>query len=159
MTEIDLQKEIKKILLDEVFKDMLIFENQKMKVFEYDVPLTSDFDDEDDDKDDLLFPCCIVRTRGGEIKTASDPQLTTVEILVIVKDKSKDMSGHQNLLITVNRIRDYFLANGGIREKFRLVYPIKWGINDDNTSPFFVGNVVTLWQTETQSFNDIERYL
>lgn len=158
MTEIDLQKEIKKILLDEVFKDMLIFDNQEMQVFEYDVPLSSDFDNDDDDNEPF-FPCCIVRTRGGEINNASDPQLTTVEIIVCVKDKSEDMSGHKKLLITIDRIRDYFLANGGIREKFRLMRPIKWGINEDNTIPYFVGNVVTIWQTETQSFNDIERFL
>ena len=94
MTEIDLQKEIKKILLDEVFKDMLIFDNQEMQVFEYDVPLSSDFDNDDDDSEPF-FPCCIVRTRGGEINNASNPQLTTVEIIVCVKDMSEDMSGHK----------------------------------------------------------------
>lgn len=157
MTEFDLQKEIKRILLDEVFKDMLIFENQKMNVFEYDLPLSSDF--EEDEDTDLFFPCCIIKTRGGEIKSASEPQLTTVEILVGIKDKAGDMSGHKNLMITINRIRDYFLANGGIRGKFRLVYPIKWSTNEDNTAPYFIGNVVTVWQTETQSFNDIEKFL
>lgn len=158
MTELDLQKEIKKILLDEVFKDMLIFENKEMKVFEYDLPLSSDFDDDDNDNEPF-FPCCIVRTRGGEIKNANDPQLTTVEIIVAVKDASKDMSGHRDLIITINRIRDYFLANGGIRNKFRLMRPIKWGINEDNTIPYFVGNIITQWQIATQSFVDLEKYL
>ena len=156
MTEIDLQKAIKETLVGEVFKDMMIFENQEMKVFEYDLPLSSDFDDDDNEP---FFPCCIVRVLNGDIKNASSPQLTTVEILIIVKDAAADMSGHKNLLITIQRIRDYFLANGGIRNKFRLVYPIKWGINDDNTIPYFVGRIVTVWQTEIQRFNDIEKFL
>ncbi|MGN0108145.1 MAG: hypothetical protein ACI4A5_10685 [Hominilimicola sp.] len=147
------------MLLDEVFKDMLIFENQKMKVFEYDFPLLYDFDTDDNEINDQIFPCCIIRTRGGEIKNASDPQLTTLEIMVIITDKSEDMSGHKNLLITINRIRDNLLANGGIRGKFRLVYPVKWGTNEDNKTPYFVGNIITVWQTETQSFNDIGKYL
>lgn len=159
MTEIDLQKEIKTMLLDEVFKDMLIFENQKMKVFEYDFPLLYNFDTDSEEIDYQIFPCCIIRIRGGEIKNANDPQLTTLEIVVIVPDEAEDMSGHQNLLIAINRIRDYFLANGGIRGKFRLVYPIKWGTNEDNKTPYFVGNIITVWQTETQSFNDTEKFL
>ena len=157
MTELDLQKEIKKVLINEVFRDMLIFEGQQMKVFEHDLPLSSDFDD--DDETDLFFPCCIVRACGGDIKSASEPQLTTVEIIVAVKDKALDMSGHKNLFITINRIRDYFLANGGIRGKHRLVYPVKWTINNENTFPYFVGHLITVWHTQTQRFNDIEKYL
>lgn len=156
MTEIDLQKAIKERLTKEVFRDMLIFENQEIKAFEYDLPLSSDFDDDDYEP---YFPCCIVRVQSGNIKDASSPQLTTIEILVIVKDAATDMSGHKNLLITIQRIRDYFLANGGIQNKFRLAYPIKWWVNEDNTIPYFVGKVTTVWQTEIQRFNDTEKFL
>lgn len=155
MTEIDLQLDIQKVLTDEIFPKLTIFQPGEMQVFLQDIPLSTDFEDEDD----KYFPCCIVRLRGGKINTASEPQITTIEIIVCIKDWSDDMTGYQSLMVTLQRIRDYFSAAAGIREKHRLVYPIEFNINEEAATPYFIGNVVTKWQTDVMEYKDLDKLL
>ena len=75
------------------------------------------------------------------------------------QDESEDMSGYQTLMVVINRIRDYFTANVGIQNKYRMKYPIKWGINDNTIAPYFVGNLITQWDIERMPFHDIARFL
>lgn len=157
MTELELQEAIKDILLNEVFSQLTIFTHGEMKVFLQDIPLSSDF--EEYEEDEKYFPCCIVRLSTGEIQTANDPQLTTVEIIIYIKDWSKDMTGYRNLVITIDRIRDYFTANVGILGKFRMVFPLNWGLSDEVGMPFFAGKVITKWQTDRMPFADIQNFL
>jgi hypothetical protein len=156
MTEIELQNAIKDVIESEILPNLTIFKGGGMKVFLHDIPLTTEFED---DESDRYFPCCIVKTRAGEIENADDPQKTTVEIVIAIKDDSEDMTGHQSLLVVITRIRDYFLKNAGIMGKFRLSYPIKWGISDEVTTPYFVGNVLTIWDTDIMTYSDPNNFL
>ena len=158
MTEIDLQNEIKRVLKKNILPELSLFKPNEMKVFLQDIPISTEFED-DDDNEDKYFPCCIVRLLGGRIKTASEPQITTIEIVVGIKDFSKDMSGYQNTVICLDRIRDYFSENVGIHKKFRLVYPIETGINTEVAAPYYFGNIITNWQTDVKPYADIEKFL
>lgn len=159
MTEIHLQETIKEVLQKEIFSKLTIFKPGEMQVFLQDIPLSTDFESENGDDDDKYFPCCVVKLRGGEIKTASAPQLTTVEIIVGVKDWAKDLTGYQSLMIIIQRIRDYFTEHFGIEGKFRLVYPIQWNIDEEVSAPYFLGSVITVWQTDVMPFNDPNNFL
>ena len=158
MTEIDLQKEIRKIIVQELIPDMKIFEPNTFKGFLQDIPINFGYGDETEIVDENV-PCCIIKINTGEIKGASEPETVTVEIIIVIKDDCEDMSGYQTLMAVINRIRDYFTANAGIKNKYRIKYPIKWGINDDAITPYFVGNLVTQWDIEYMPFHDIERFL
>ena len=149
MTEVDLQKEIRKIIVQELIPDMKIFEPNTFKGFLQDIPLDLGYGDETE----------IVDKNAGEINGASKPETVTVEIIIVIKDESEDMSGYQTLMVVINRIRDYFTANVGIQNKYRMKYPIKWGINDNTIAPYFVGNLITQWDIERMPFHDIARFL
>lgn len=151
MAEIRLQNEIKRILENEILPDISIPELRSIKVYKHDIPLTTEFEG---DEEDTYFPCCIVKTCGGEIEKASDPQKTTVEIVIAIKDESENMSGHETLMIVIQRIRDYFLKHVGIRGEFRMRFPLKWNISDEFTTPYFIGNVVTVWELDAMRFDD-----
>lgn len=155
MTEIDLQIAIKDILEREIIPNISLFENEKVKCFLQDLPLSSEFDNEDD----KYFPCLIVAYRADEIKTASDAQETEIEIIVAIKDFSEDLTGYQKLLVVLQHIRDYFTANAGIDGKFRLLYPIKRSINEDTIPGYFVGHIVTKWVADIMPYKDIHRLL
>lgn len=164
-TEINLQYAIKKILQDDVFKKLSLFEPDEMNVYVQDIPLLTEYEKEagyeyeydenaEDNEIDKYLPCCIVKLRGAEIKNASAPQITTVEIIVIIKDWSKDMSGNETLMICLNRIRNHFFANAGIQGKFRLEYPVKLVVNEDAAIPYFIGSITTKWSTPIQTYED-----
>lgn len=156
MTELHLQQAIKNVLDAEILPKLTLFKPGEMQTFLQDIPLSTDFEDEDDDK---YFPCCIVKLRGGKVATASDPQITTVEIIVCVKDEAADMTGYQSLMVTIQRIRDYFTEHVGIEGKFRMTYPVEWATNDEFTAPYFVGNVITTWQTDIMPYSDPNNFL
>lgn len=150
MTEIDLQNAVKAAIEDEILPKLTLFNEKPVRVFLHDLPISTEYEDEDD----KYFPCCIVKLINGEIKTASDAQLTTIEIVIAIKDASEDMTGYQSLMILIQRIRDYFLRNAGIKGKFRLAYPVQWNISDEYSAPFFLGNVVTTWVTDVAGYVD-----
>lgn len=158
MTEIELMQRIKSILDTEIIPHIGIFKDDEIKVFLHDIPMSSDFETDDSD-DEKYFPCCIVRLNGGEISNAGEPQKTAIEIIVCIKDWSENMSGYQNLIIILNRIRDYFTSNYGIRNKFRLQYPVKTGISDETATPYFVGNITTNWIVDIKPYEDINKFL
>ncbi len=167
ITELDLQEEIKKVLEDDVFANLSLFKAGEMQIHIQDIPLSTEYEKpaeyEDDgseaDEDDKYFPCCIVKLRGAEEKSPSEPQILTVEIIVVIKDWSRDMSGYKTLLVCLQRIRDCFLRHAGIKGKFRLLYPVKIVINEEAAIPYFIGSVTTNWATEVMAYNDPLNFL
>lgn len=158
MTEVDLQKEIRKVIVQELVPDMKIFEPNTFQGFLQDIPLDFGYGDETEIVDKNV-PCCIVKINNGEIAGTALPETVTIEIIIVIKDECEDMSGYQTLMAVINRIRDYFVANVGILNKYRMKYPIKWGINDNAAAPYFVGNLITQWDIEHMPFHDIDRFL
>lgn len=157
MSELDLQDKIKDLLENRLIPELPFAGAEKIKVYKQDLPLS--FDYEDDDEDDKYFPCCIIKFKNGEIKTASDPQITIIEIIVCIKDFKDDMSGYRKTVQVLTAIRDYLISNVGIRKKYRMIYPIKIDMNDEVAAPYFMGNVTTLWQTDVKSYVDYEKFL
>ncbi len=157
MTELQLQAAIQKVLKQEILPEISIFQPGEMNVFLQDLPLSTEFEDEDEQ--DKHFPCCIVKIQGAEIKTASDAQITTVETIVCIRDSSEDMSGYQTLLVCLQRIRDYFTAHVGIEGKYRMIYPIEWAINDEAPAPYFIGGITTKWVTDIMPYRDPKNFL
>ena len=84
MTEVDLQKEIRKIIVQELIPDMKIFEPNTFKGFLQDIPLDLGYGDETEIVDKNV-PCCIVKINAGEINGASKPETVTVEIIIVIK--------------------------------------------------------------------------
>lgn len=155
MSEIRLQDAVKDALEKEILPYISIPELKNIKVFKHDIPLSTEFEDDEDE----YFPCAIVKTRGGEIENASSSQKTIVEIVIAIKDENGDMSGSEALMIIIQRIRDYFLKHMGIMGRFRMKFPVKWGISDEYTTPYFIGNVVTLWELDIMRYEDPLNFL
>ena len=82
MTEVYLQKEIIKIIFQELIPDMKIFETNTFKGFLQDIPLDLGYGDETEIVDKNV-PCCIVKINAGEINGASKPETVTVEIITV----------------------------------------------------------------------------
>nr|DAW23810.1 MAG TPA: tail completion protein [Caudoviricetes sp.] len=157
MTELQLQDAIEDVLKNEVFSALTIFEKDEMKFFTQEIPESAEFEDEEEEE--KYFPCCIIKLKGGEMEDYDDPQLTKVDIIIALKDWEADRSGYRKLVVIITRIRDYFLSVGGIKNQFRLMRPIKWDINDEVMSPYFIGSISTIWQTPVIGNNEIQEYL
>lgn len=154
MTELRLQEALKEEIKS-VIDQLCLFGENEMKFYSQDLPLETTFEDEED----KCFPCCIIKIKNGEINSLHTPQTVTAEIIICIKDISQDMSGYRDLMIIIDRIRDSLMSCAGLDGKFRIDYPIKWSINDEVASPYFIGSVITKWQTESNSFTAVKKYL
>lgn len=160
MTTLKIQESLKTELKNRVLNELKLFDDKKIKVFLQDVPLSEDFESEDLPDDEKYFPCVIVKAVGGEIAKCAAPQTTRIEIFAVCKDWNEDMSGYKNVVIMLDRIRDYLVSEGGIHGTARLQYPIKMQmIDDDFPYPFFEGALTTLWSVETKTYRDYENLL
>lgn len=157
MTAFDLQTEIINALENDLFSNMAVIEPGEIKVFRQYIPLSTEFENEEDDE--KYYPCCIVKFGGGEIKTPDEPQITTIEIDVAIKDDSADMSGFETLVIILERIRDYFTGNVGIHKKARMLFPVEIYPNSEPTPPYFIGAIITKWANDYMPYKDIEKFL
>ncbi len=160
MTTIQLQEALKQEIEDKVLKTINLFNDTDIKVFVQDLPLSSDFEFEGLPDAEKYFPCVIIKIVGGEIAKCGMPQETRIEIFVVCKDWNNDMSGYKNVLIIMDRIRDYLISEGGIHGKARIKYPLTMQmIEDDFPVPYFEGALSTVWTIETITYNDYEKLL
>lgn len=172
MTEIRLQSAIKEVLETEIIPELSVFKPGEMKVFLQDIPWTPAFeksnevryddapgDNNEENGIDKHLPCCIVRLLGGETKNVTEGQTVTVGITVNAKDDSEDMSGYQKVMIVIDRIRNYFDKNIGIRDRFRKLPETEWGLDENTSPPYYVGAVITKWQIPVMPYGDYEHLL
>lgn len=160
MTTIKVQEALKTALENEVLKNLNLFGDKKIQVFLQDVPLSKDYEYEGLPDADKYFPCVVIKAVSGEVKRAAGPQETRINIYVVTKDESDDMAGYKDILIVLDRIRDYLISGAGIHDKARLLYPVTMAmIDDDFPYPYFEGALSTLWDIDVMPYKDIENLL
>lgn len=160
MTTIKIQETLKKEFEEKVLKNLNLFNDSRIKVFVQDLPMSKDFEFEGLPDAEKYFPCVIIKAIGGEISKCGMPQTMKIDIFVVCKDWQEDMSGYKNVLIVMERIRDYLISEGGIHGKARLQYPLTLQmVEDDFPLPYFEGAVSTTWTVETMAYNDYEQLL
>ncbi|MGN0162449.1 MAG: hypothetical protein ACI4EA_02555 [Candidatus Ornithomonoglobus sp.] len=160
MTTIKIQEALKSELENKVLNELNLFNDTDIKVFLQDVPLSKDFEVDGLPDTENYFPCVIIKAVSGEVERSGAPQTTRIEIFAVCKDWKEDMSGYKNVVIILDRIRDYLLSEGGIHGTARLQYPLKMQmIDDDMPIPFFEGSLTTLWTVDVMPYKDYENLL
>lgn len=160
MTTIQVQQELKKALENDILPDIQLFGAKKVKVFLQDIPLSQDYEYEELPDTEKYFPCIVIKAVSGEIKRPATPQETRINIYVVTKDTNEDMAGYKDVLIIMDRIRDYLISGAGIHDKARLLYPVNMAmIDDDFPYPYFEGALSTIWDVDVMCYRDIENLI
>ena len=160
MTTLQLQEALKEVIENEVLNSLNLFGDKKVKVFLQDVPLSKDYEYEGLPDTDKYFPCVVIKAVNGEVKRAAAPQETRINIYAVSKDESDDMAGYKDIVIILDKIRDYLISGAGIHDKARLLYPLTMAmVDDDFPYPYFEGALSTLWEIDVMSYKDIENLL
>lgn len=154
MTELRLQAAICEEL-KRIFSKISLWDKEEMKIFEFDVPKTTEFEDEES----KYLPYCIVRIVGGEIAGADEPEIVTADVYITIKDDSEDRSGHKRIIEAITRIRDSFEKNAGISGEFRLLHPLEWAMDDNEMFPYIHAALRTRWQVIRIPYGAASKYL
>lgn len=100
------------------------------------------------------FPCVIVRPSEGdtEIIEGSNPiDLCTVKMLI--GSYGRDNSDFEYCLVIKSRIVNYFRANPCLNKTFKIKPAIKWNMPDEQGSPIWYVQLVTIWEMPTVQEN------
>ena len=148
--------EIETILKDVVTKNTDGEKVVGVKGYAHRLPITQS--DEDDPAQ--YFPYFIVRFDTGRTRDDDDCWHIAVDIVLGVYDAGTDISqvetndegeeetraaylisGHENILIMIQRIVDRFAWDPLFKKMYRADQDIQWAVGEDDTYPFYFGAV------------------
>ena len=144
----DLITEVETLLKDVVTQNTDGEQVVGVKGYAHRLPITQS--DEDDPAQ--YFPYFIVRFDTGKTEDDDDCWHIAVDIILGVYDmgdQTQDeegkthvlISGHENILVMIQRIVDRFAWDPLFDKKYRADQNIQWAVGEDDTYPFYFGAV------------------
>lgn len=112
-----------------------------LAVFKQNVPL-SKYGEEGN----ACFPYLLVSISDWQQASMSDPVICKIIILVGIFDDDEELQGHKDLLDILASIELFFKKNIILDNKYRLEYPIKGIVSEEDSYPYFFGALETSWQ-------------
>ena len=104
----------------------------------------------DDDDPDQFFPYVIVRLSDGVTNDDLDLWTVTVDILVGVYDEDLNNTGHDRVMIALERITTRFCQEATLGEPrykaYRCMPEIVWALQDTDTYPYYFGSIQLKFQ-------------
>ncbi len=145
--------------LNKIFEGM-VFENSTggksgVHVLKQDFPIRKFSADKEDEKNQDLFPYCLIRVEDG---TFASLQTVDITLTLGIYEKNEENNGELRILNLIERICQHFLNDRVIGGKFRLDYeaPIRWGLpkGEENTYPYFYGFMEMTWNSFFEAKED-----
>jgi len=92
--------------------------------------------------DEKLYPYVCVCYESSDIENAHEgKELADIYFVVGIIDKEKDNQGFRDVLQILERLKQHFFRKGIIKGAFRLEYPVKTMLQDEDTYPYFMGGI------------------
>lgn len=101
----------------------------------------------DDKTEDEPFPYILVRISDGEIADESSAQTVNTILIIGVYEESHDNSGHKDVMNIIQKIYERFAKKPNLANKYTLLYPIEWTLQDEESYPYFFGGMSLKWET------------
>lgn len=92
------------------------------------------------------YPYIIVRIIDGEIKDMREAQTVSVLLLIGVYDSGNERQGHKKVLDIISTIFDRYANKPILNKKHRLLWPIEWTLQDEESHPYYFGGMETKWE-------------
>ncbi len=98
-------------------------------------------------KEEDPYPYAIVRIEDGKIETIDGNQAVTVLIILGAYNDDLKNQGHKDILNMIQRIYERFAKNAILAQKYELVHPITWTLQEEESYPYFIGGVALTFNT------------
>jgi hypothetical protein len=97
------------------------------------------------DKDTEQFPHIRVILLDGEENSELDPNLCRVLIMTGVWDHNQNYQGFQDVCNVLQRTYDHLMRTQLFDNRYKIEYPIKWSLTEEDYWPYFYGGLETNW--------------
>lgn len=92
-----------------------------------------------------------------EIEEKTSPMNVAVFFLIGIIDKEDDKQGYRDVLQIANLIYQHIFRKGVIAKAFRPSYPFKIVLQQDDTHPYYIGGISSVW--EIQVIEEEDKYI
>ena len=142
--------------LKELFRDMK-FKGQEseksLKIFKQFIPSPTDNDD-DVDTNRSNFPCIIVSRTSGEVVNEKDPQLVLLQLIICCYGADWVREGFVVWGFLFVGFMQHFKRKPVFGEAFKVGYPRKWELSDDDMDFYYWGIVNLICETPNTLKNE-----
>lgn len=111
-------------------------------------------DDDDVDTNRSNFPCIIVSRTSGEVVNEKDPQLVLLQLIICCYDPKTDRQGYEDTGNIIEAIMQHFKRKPVFGEAFKVGYPRKWELSDDDMDFYYWGIVNLICETPNTLKNE-----
>lgn len=99
---------------------------------------------EDDDVDH--FPYVIISLQDGEDPSEMDSATCKIIFVIGCYDDADNYQGFKDVLNVIDKINEHLMKKRVFENQYRVVHPISWSINEEDTYPFYFGGLETNWE-------------
>ena len=112
-------------------------ENQRpINIYTQNLPLKEEKGDE------KIYPyVCVGFDSSGIEDPCEGKELADIYFVAGIIDREKDCQGYRDVLQVIERIKQHFFRKGIIQGAFRLAYPVRTALQQEDTFPYFIGGI------------------
>lgn len=87
------------------------------------------------------YPYILVRIADGEIEDEDSIQKVNLILLIGIFEPDYKKQGHKDVLNIISKIYERFAKYPVLNGKYTIQYPIAWGLQDEESYPFYFGGI------------------
>lgn len=124
-----------------------------LKIFKQFMPMQTD-DDDDSDTNNSPYPCIVVKETSGEVDSETTPQLVLIQLVICGYDTGIDRQGYVDTVNIKEAIMQHFKKKPTFGGAFKVGYPRKWELSDDDTDYYYWGIINFICETPNALQNE-----
>lgn len=112
--------------------------------------------DKNGSKTSEYFPYILVVFDSCEEKEEDEARETKIVLVIGVVDIDDNYQGYKELMNVKEKIYQHLMTKRVLDNKYKITYPIKWELPEEDFSPFYFIGIETNWEIPKVSMPDDE---
>lgn len=104
--------------------------------------------------DTTPFPYILVCIEEGEIN--DDDNIVQIYLVIGIQDKNENGQGDRDVINIITKIYQHLFHEKVIDDKYEIIYPFKWTLQDEDTFPKYYGGIETNWKIQNMKQKEDE---
>lgn len=100
------------------------------------------------EEDSVPFPYILVCLEEGEISDYENYNVK-LHLIIGIHDSNPNAQGDRDVINMITRIYQHLFGKKIIADKYEIMHPFVWVLQDEDTHPKYIGGIETNWKLKT----------
>lgn len=96
-------------------------------------------------KDTDHYPYIIIRVMEGEDQDIEHEDTCKIGFIIGTFDDADNYQGYKDVMNLIEKVKHRLFTKQYYEKQFKIDYPFKWLIHDDDTYPYYFGGIESNW--------------